>query len=70
MTIADLSPIPDVFDRLRADTDFRTALMHRDQARRELRWRLPGWRLDHRLEMRRAIRAWQHYADAVRRIAQ
>lgn len=62
--------IPDSTSRLRAITDYQTAVEARSMARRELRWRMPAWRLIHRLELRRAIRAWRHYAKAVREVAQ
>lgn len=66
MTMADLTVIPDAVARWRADEDFHQALASRDMARFYLRWKVPGWRLDHRLEMRRAIRFWRHYATALR----
>lgn len=69
MTQADLSIIPDAVARWRADEDFRMAVASRNLARFALKWRTPGWRLDHRLEMRRAIRYWRHYANAVRAAA-
>jgi hypothetical protein len=67
MTMHDLSAIPDTLDRLQADDDFRRAVEARHAAHLQLRWRLPAWRFVHRLEMRRAIRAWKHYAKAVRK---
>lgn len=70
MTMADLTVIPDVYDRLRADTDFRIAKQSRQNAARKLRMRTPGWRTMHRLEMARAIRFWRHYARAVRSAGQ
>lgn len=66
MTQADLSRIPDFVERFRADADFQTAKMCRENAARLLRFKEPGWRFAHRLEMRRAIRFWRHYATAVR----
>lgn len=66
MTKADLSVIPDVIARWRADEDFHIVQQCRENARFYARYKLPGWRLDHRLELRRAIRAWKHYAAAVR----
>ncbi len=66
MTQADLSIIPDFETRIRADSDFRIAQECRAQARRILRYRNPGWRFSHRLELRRAIRFWQHYKTTVR----
>ncbi len=66
MTQADLSTIPDVVTRWRADADFNIARECRAQARRLIRNRTPGWRFSHRLEMRRAIRFWQHYKSTVR----
>lgn len=66
MNIADLSAVPDTLERFRIDTDFRNAMRARDNARRELHWKLPGWRWNHRFEMRAAIRAWRHYSNAVR----
>lgn len=66
MTQSDLSVIPDTVARWRAHADFQTAQECRAQARRILRNRGPGWRFVHRLELRRAIRHWQHYARAVR----
>lgn len=66
MTQADLSVIPDVVTRWRAHADFQTAIECRQQARRLVRDRGPGWRFLHRLEMRRAMRFWSHYATAVR----
>ncbi|RWF44256.1 MAG: hypothetical protein EOS65_02450 [Mesorhizobium sp.] len=68
MTMADLSKIADFAARVQADEDFRTAKECRETARFYLRTRLPGWRLDHRLELRRAIRFWRHYKAAVRQI--
>jgi hypothetical protein len=68
--MADLSRIEDMPARWRADEDFRQALASRDLARFHRKWKTPGWRLDHRLEMRRAIRYWRHYAEAVRSITQ
>lgn len=67
MTQADLSIIPDVVTRWRAHADFQTAQECRAQARRLHRNRGPGWRFAHRLELRRAIRFWQHYANIVRK---
>lgn len=66
MTRADLSVIPDLHARIVADDDFWKAVDARKSAHQALRYRLPGWRLDHMLEMRRALRAWKHYAEAVR----
>jgi hypothetical protein len=66
MTQADLSIIPDVVARWQADTDFRIARECRAQARRLIRDRTPGWRFSHRLELRRALRYWSHYAQLVR----
>lgn len=70
MTQADLSRIPDVVARFRADADFQTAKACREEAARLARFKGPGWRFVHRLELRRAIRHWQHYARALRSIAQ
>lgn len=58
--------IPDSTTRLRAITDYQTATEARSMAHRELRWKQPAWRLIHRLELQRAIRAWQHYKTAIR----
>ncbi|PAQ03687.1 hypothetical protein LRP31_25685 [Mesorhizobium mediterraneum] len=66
MTRADLSVIPDTVARWRAHADFQTARECRLTARIYLRHKTPGWRFIHRLEMRRAIRFWHHYAEAVR----
>lgn len=66
MTKADLSVIPDTVVRWRADADFQIAQECRRNARRLVRVRGPGWRFIHRLELRRAIRFWQHYKAAVR----
>lgn len=66
MTQSDLSAIPDVVARWRADADFKIASDCRDQARRLIRNRTPGWRFIHRLELRRAMRHWQHYKTTVR----
>lgn len=66
MTQADLSAIPDVVARWRADADFNIARECRAQAHRIARSRTPGWRFIHRLELRRAIRYWQHYKTTVR----
>ena len=70
MTLADLSIIPDTLARWRVSEDFHQAMASRDLARFYLKWKTPGWQLDHRLEMRRAIRHWRHYAKAVRSITQ
>lgn len=67
---AGLTNITDSASRLRAITDYQTAVEARHTAHRELRWKMPAWRLNHRLELRRAIRAWRHYANAVRRVEQ
>jgi len=69
VTMADLTIIPDVWERFRADTAFRNATAARRTAQLALRWRLPAWRFNHRMEMRRAIAAWKQYAEAVRRAA-
>ncbi len=66
MTMHDLSGIPDFWARCRADTDFHTAQECRRTARVYLRDKAPGWRFVHRMELRRAIRFWQLYADTVR----
>ena len=66
MTQADLSIIPDVVTRWRAYADFQTAIECRQQAHRIIHNRGPGWRFSHRLELRRAIRFWRHYAQIVR----
>lgn len=66
MTQADLSVIPDCVTRWRADADFRIAQECRDNARRLARIKGAGWRFIHRLELRRAIRHWHHYANTVR----
>lgn len=68
MTQADLSVIPDIVARYRADSDFQIAKSCREQASRLARSKGPGWRFEHRLELRRAIRYWQHYKTAVRAI--
>lgn len=43
---------------------------HATEARRNARFalhsKLPGWRIYFKAEMRRAIRKWQAYAEAVR----
>lgn len=67
MTLADLTNISDFAVRIRAITDYQMAVEARHTAHRELRWKMPAWRLIHRLELRRAIRAWRHYANAIRR---
>jgi len=66
VTQADLGIIPDTVTRWRADADFRIAQECRAQAGRLTRSRGPGWRFAHRLELRRAIRFWQHYKATVR----
>ena len=66
MTQADLSVIPDIVARYRADADFQIAKSCREQAARLVRFKGPGWRFSHRLELRRAIRYWQHYKTTVR----
>lgn len=66
MTMADLSSLPSVWDRVRADDAFRAAMEFRRDAHFALRWKTPGWRMDHRLGMRRAIRSWKRYADTVK----
>jgi hypothetical protein len=66
VTQADLSVIPDFETRIRADTDFRIAQECQAEARRILQHRGPAWRFSHRLELRRAMRFWKHYANAVR----
>lgn len=68
MTQADLSRIPDFIARFRADADFRTAKECRENATRMLRNKAPGWRFSHRLELKRAMRFWRHYAEAVRSV--
>ena len=64
--LALVNAIPDFETRIRADSDYRIAQECRAQARRLVRDRGPGWRFSHRLELRRAMRFWKHYADAVR----
>jgi hypothetical protein len=66
MTKADLSIIHDVVARFQADADFQTAKYCREEAARLVRFRGPAWRFAHRLELRRAIRFWQHYKTTVR----
>lgn len=68
MTLADLSHVHSFDQRWRIYDDFFRAKQCRENARRCRNYRLPGWRLDHRLELRRALRAWKHYAEAVRSI--
>ena len=66
MTQADLSQIADIVTRWRAHADYQTAIECRAQARRLVRDHGPGWRFLHRLELRRAMRFWQHYAQTIR----
>lgn len=66
MTIADLSHVPSIWDRFRIEDDFAKAMTAWSAARRELAYQLPGWRFNHRFELRAAIRAWKRYASAVR----
>lgn len=66
MTKADLSVIADATVRWRADEDFHIVQQCRENARFFARHKLPGWRLDHRLELRRAIRHWRYYKLAIR----
>lgn len=62
----DLSHIKDLPTRWRAAADYDAAMIARASARVAIRWRTPGWRLDHMLEMRRAMRAWKHFSKAMR----
>lgn len=62
----DLSKIEDLPTRWRASADYELAIKSRANARRHRSYRLPGWRLDHMLEMRRALRAWKHFSEAMR----
>jgi hypothetical protein len=52
---------------MQAYDDFDAALSCREMARKWKSYRLPGWRMDHKMELRRAIRAWKHYKDAVKK---
>jgi hypothetical protein len=54
-------------DRMQAYDDFDAAVSHWKMAGWYLRHKLPGWKLDHMMELRRARRAWGHYASAVRK---
>jgi len=52
---------------MRAYDDFDEAIQHWKMAGWFLRNKIPGWRMDQMLELRRARRAWRHYASAVRK---
>jgi len=54
-------------DRIVAYDDFDAAVQSRRLAHWYRRNRTLGWQGDFHLHMRRAIRAWGHYADAVRK---
>lgn len=54
-------------ERMRAYADFETACASWQLARWHRRVRPMGWALDASLDMRRALRSWRHYANAVRK---
>lgn len=54
-------------ERMRAYADFETACASWRIARWNRRVRPIGWALDASLDMRRALRSWRHYANAVRK---
>lgn len=47
---------------------FHDAMQARRNARFVRRSKLPGWRLYHRSELRRAIKKWRLYAEAMRTV--
>lgn len=66
MAVDTLSVLP-FHDRIVAYDDFDDARQNRRLAHWYRRNKTLGWRGDFHLQMRRAIRAWRHYADAVRK---
>lgn len=54
-------------DRMIAYEDFDAAINHRQLARWNLRTKPLGWAGEFQTEIRKAIRAWKHFKNAVRK---
>lgn len=69
MAVDTLRSLP-FHDRITAYEDFDVASQCRRLAHWYRRNKPFGWQGDFHIQMRRAIRAWGHYAEAVRRASQ
>lgn len=62
----DLSKIKSFDTRWTAYGDYDAAVGFRQAASWLVRWKPPGWRFDHRMEMRRALKAWKRFKAVAR----